>query len=298
LIGTNFIKKKKMSNLIKATSVNLPKEVSNLSKTVYQANSSVMIKNVGDMNVVVNSIHQSINRAIADKGVNMLLEDMEYLKRSITDDILRDFTTLSLQDVNLCFSMGVRGNLGEYFGVNVVSLYGWLKKYKEEILPKMFSEVKAYLPSSKEVEKVIDYKALDLEKIENICSAINLFKQEKIYVFNDFGNIHYNFLNRFNYFDSVSDDDKLTVKEGAKTSLINKTKDSNMDLIAQGKKIQMIDIGELFNKIERGEKDTETVIEIIYRKLMIKNLITSFNFKDLEKLRSELITKVQEHYEK
>ena len=81
-----------MSNLIKATSVNLPKEVSNLSKTVYQANSSVMIKNVGDMNVVVNSIHQSINRAIADKGVNMLLEDMEYLKRSITDDILRDFT--------------------------------------------------------------------------------------------------------------------------------------------------------------------------------------------------------------
>jgi hypothetical protein len=43
-----------MSNLIKSTSVNLPKEVSNLSRNVYQANSSVMIKNVGDMNIVVN----------------------------------------------------------------------------------------------------------------------------------------------------------------------------------------------------------------------------------------------------
>lgn len=287
-----------MSNLIKSTSVNLPKEVSNLSKSVYQANSSVMIKNVGDMNVVVNSIHQSINKAIADKGFNMELEDMNYLKRSITDDILRDFPTLSLQDINLCFSMGVRGNLGEYFGINVVSLYGWLKKYKEEILPKMFSEVKNYLPSAQDVEQVIDYKELDLDKIENICSAINLFKEEKVYIFNDFGNIHYNFLNKFNYFDSISDDDKLIVKAGAKTSFINNIKDKNLDLIAQGKKFQMIDIGELFNKIEYGEKDTETMIDIIYRKLMIKNFITSFNFKDLEKLRSELITKVQEHYEK
>jgi hypothetical protein len=287
-----------MSNLIKSTSVNLPKEVSNLSRNVYQANSSVMIKNVGDMNVVVNSIHQSINKAIADKGLNMEVEDMNYLKRSITDDILRDFPTLSLQDINLCFSMGVRGNLGEYFGINVVSLYGWLKKYKEEILPKMFSEVKNYLPSAQEVEQVVDYKALDLDKIENICSAINLFKEEKVYIFNDFGNIHYNLLNKFNYFDSVSDDDKLIVKAGAKSSFINNVKDKNLDLIAQGKKFQTIDIGELFNKIEYGEKDTETMIEIIYRKLMIKKFITSFNFEDLQKFRSDLITKVQEHYEK
>ena len=287
-----------MSNLVKSTSVNLPKEVSNLSKSAYQANSSVMIKNVGDMNVVVNSIHQSINKAIADKGINMELEDMNYLKRSITDDILRDFPTLSLQDVNLCFSMGVRGNLGEYFGVNVVSLYGWLKKYKEEILPKMFSEVKNYLPSAQKEEQVVDYKALDLDKIENICSAINLFKEEKKYVLNDFGNIHYNFLNKLNYFDSVSDDDKLIIKAGAKNSFINNVKDKNLDLIAQGKKIQMIDIGELFNKIEYGEKDTATMIEIIYKKLMIKNFITSFNFNELEKLRSDLLTKVNEHYEK
>jgi hypothetical protein len=287
-----------MSNLIKSTSVNLPKEVSNLSKSVYQANSSVMIKNVGDMNIVVNSIHQSINKAIADKGLNMEVEDMNYLKRSITDDILRDFPTLSLQDINLCFSMGVRGNLGEYFGINVVSLYGWLKKYKEEILPKMFSEVKNYLPSAQEVEQVVDYKALDLDKIENICSAINLFKQEKVYVFNDFGNIHYNFLNKLNYFDSVSDDDKLIVKAGAKTSFINKMKDNNLDLIAQGKKFQTIDIGELFSKIEYGEKDTETMIDIIYRKLMIKRFITLFDFKNLEKFRSEILIKVEEYYEK
>jgi hypothetical protein len=287
-----------MSNLIKSTSVNLPKEVSNLSRNVYQANSSVMIKNVGDMNIVVNSIHQSINKAIADKGINMELEDMNYLKRSITDDILKDFTTLTLQDIILCFNMGVRGNLGEYFGLNVVTFYGWLKKYKEEILPKMFSEVKNYLPPAQEVVESVDYKKLDLDKIENICSAINLFNEELTYVFNDFGNIHYNFLDKYNYFDSVSDEDKLVVKEDARTSFINTIKDKNLDLLAQGKKYQLTDISELIHKIEYGEKDTETMIDIVYRKLMIKRFITSFEFSELEKLKSDLFNKVEEHYEK
>lgn len=287
-----------MSNLIKSTSVNLPNEVSNLSKSVYQANSSVMIKNIPDMNIVVNSIHQSINRAIADKGVNMEIEDMNYLKRSITDDILKDFTTLTLQDIILCFNMGVRGNLGEYFGLNVVTFYGWLKKYKEEILPKMFSEVKNYLPTAQEVVEDIDYKKLDLDKIENICSAISLLKEEGNYVFNDFGNIHYNFLDKFNYFDSISDEDKLIVKEDAKNSFVNTIKTKNLDLLAQGKKYQLTDISELLHKIEYGEKDTETMIDIVYRKLMMKRFIMTFDYGELETFRNDLVNKIEEHYEK
>ena len=39
-----------MSNLIKSTSVDIPKEVSNKNRSVYQANSSVSIKNIEDNN--------------------------------------------------------------------------------------------------------------------------------------------------------------------------------------------------------------------------------------------------------
>lgn len=287
-----------MSNLIKHTSFNLPKEVSNLSRSVYQANSSVMIKNVGDMNVVVKSIHQSVNKAIADKGVNMDVKEINHLKLSITDDIIKDFPTLTLQDIVLCFNMGIRGNLGEYYGVNVVTLYGWLKKYKEEIIPKMVSEVKNFLPPAQEVEEVIDYEKFDLDKVENICSAIILFNDEKLYVFNDFGNIHYNFLYKFGYFDLVTDDIVLKVQQDAKTFFINNVKEKNLDLLAQGKKYQTTDINELLRKIEYGEKDIETMIDIVYRKLMIKQFITTFVFDELEKFKSELLKKVQEHYEK
>lgn len=289
-----------MSNLIKSTSVYIPKEVSNKSRIVYQANKSVMIKNVEDKNIVVTSIHQAVNRSIADKGVNMDIEDMNYLKRSITDDILRDFPTLTLQDISLCFSMGVRGNLGEYFGINVVSLYGWLKKYKEEVLPEAIGEVYKYLPPAQLKEPDIDHKKLDLDKVENICSAIDLFIANNIYEFNDFGNIHYNFLNRLGLLDSISETEKESIKEDARQLLISDMKNKNYTLLAQGKTYQLNDINNLMEKIEYGEKDTETMIDISYRKLLLKKFIVNFKFSsnNLEEFKQDLIIKVEQHYGK
>jgi hypothetical protein len=66
-----------------------------------------MIKRIDDTNEVVNSIHTSINKTIADKGFSMAVEDMNYLKIAITNDILKDFYTLTLEDISLCFKMGV-----------------------------------------------------------------------------------------------------------------------------------------------------------------------------------------------
>lgn len=289
-----------MSNLIKNTSVNLPKEVSSKSRSVYQANSSSMIRNIDDMNIVVNSIHQSINRSLADKGVSMDIEDMKYLKKSVTDDILKDFSTLSLQDINLCFSMGVRGNLGEYYGLNVVTFYGWLKKYKEEVIPEAINEVLQHLPPPKIEEPKIDYKQLDLEKVDNICNAISLFSEKGIYDFNDYGNIHFNLLNKLGYFDGISDSEKEAVREQAKESYINEMKDKNLTLLNQGKNFQMIDLNKLMENIEHGDKDTETIIEINYRKLSLKRFIVGFNGlgKNLNKFKNELITKVKKSYGK
>ena len=188
-----------MSNLVRNKLGNLPIQISNKSKSIYNANSFNMIKNIGNLNIVTNSIHTSINRVIADKGVNMNFEDMNYLKTTILNDVLNDFTTLTLEDVSLCLSMGVRGNLGEYFGINVVTIYEWLKKYKEELIPEAFKEVQFYLKPIEIKEEKIDYKKFDLEKVDNICNAINLFKKNKQFEFNDYGNVHYKFLHKLGY---------------------------------------------------------------------------------------------------
>ena len=289
-----------MSNLIKQTSVSIPKEVSNKSRSIFQSHSSEMIKSIENKNIVVNSIHKAVNKCLADKGINMELEDMNYLKTSITDDILRDFYTLTLQDISLCFSMGVRGNLGEYYGINVVSLYGWLKKYKEEVIPEAIGEVYKYLPPAQLEEPEIDHKKLDLDKVENIYSAINLFIKDGVYDFNDFGNIHYNLLNRLNILDSISEIEKESIKEDARQLFVSDMKNKNLTLIAQGKTYQLKDINDLMQKIEYGEKDTETMIEILYKKLLLKKFIVNFKFSSnkLEELKKDLIIKVEQHYGK
>lgn len=289
-----------MSNLIKSKSVVLPKEVSNLSRCIYNANSFDMIKNFDDLNIVANSVHTSINCSIADKGVNMSYEDINYLKEIVLRDILNDFKTLTLQDVSLCFSMGVRGNLGEYYGLNVVTFYGWLKKYKEELIPQAICEVQKHIAPIQIEEEKVDYKKLDFEKVDNLCNAINLSKEHKQYNFNDYGNIHFSFLNKFGFFNYLSDDDKKNFKQDAIQLYVNEAKENNFNLIKQGKNFQMTNIDKLMQKIEYGEKDTELIIDILYRKLLLKKFIVDFHFlgNDLERFKNELNNKIIESYEK
>ena len=289
-----------MNNLVKHTPINLPLQISSLSRSVYSAHNCDMIKKISDMNIVVKSIHQSINRSLADKGISMELEDMDYLKKNVTEDVLKDFPTLTLQDVQLCFSLGVRGNLGEYYGMNVVTFYNWLKKYKEEIIPETMGEVKKHLPPVQIEEEKVDYKKLDLEKVDTICSIINSFNEDGIYCFNDFGNIHFKFLNKFSVFDEFSEEEILSLKEDAKQELITETKQKNLILLAQRKKFQLNNINKLLDDIEYGSKDTESTINIIFLKLLLKRFIVRFKSlgKDIEKFKIDLTKKVENGYDK
>jgi hypothetical protein len=289
-----------MNNLVKRTPINLPLQISSLSRSVYSAHNCDMIKKISDMNIVVKSIHQSINRSLADKGISMELEDMDYLKKNVTEDVLKDFPTLTLQDVQLCFSLGVRGNLGEYYGMNVVTFYNWLKKYKEEIIPETMGEVKKHLPPVQIEEEKVDYKKLDLEKVDTICSIINSFNEDGIYYFNDFGNIHFKFLNKFSVFDEFSEEEILSLKEDAKQELITETKQKNLILLAQRKNFQLNNINKLLDDIEYGSKDTESTINIIFLKLLLKRFIVRFKSlgKDIEKFKIDLTKKVENGYDK
>jgi hypothetical protein len=127
-----------MNNLIKKSDLT---NLSPIARDVYVASNKPMIKSYEDLNIVVNSIHVSITQVIADKGVRLETEDINYLKQNICRDIIRDFNILSLEDINVCFRMGVRGKLGEYYGINVATLYQWLEKYKNEIIPEMNKEI-------------------------------------------------------------------------------------------------------------------------------------------------------------
>jgi hypothetical protein len=289
-----------MSNLIKQNNISLPNKVSNQSKLIFQANSQIMIREMDDINIVVNSIHQAISKTVFEKGINIDVEELNKLKLIIQDDIIKDFNMLSLQDIHLCFKMGVRGDLGEYFGLNVVSFYGWLKKYKNEFLPNALKEVSKYIEPVKLEEPKVNLKDLDIHKVNNLYKAIIDFDENGIYDFNDYGNIHYNFLEKFGYFDYLTEEDKINYTQLSKELLVSEEKSKNLSLLSQGKNFHLSDINDLLKKIEIGEKNIEGIIEIYYKKLILKNFITNFknNHQDLEYFKNTLLTKINDYYDK
>jgi hypothetical protein len=127
-----------------------------------------------------------------------------------------------------------------------------------------------------------------------------LFITDNVYEFNDFGNVHYNFLNRFDVLNVFSETEKESIKEDAKQLFLSDIKKKNLTLLARGKKYQLNNIQDLTQKIEYGEKNMETSIDILYQKLLLKKFIMNFKFSGnkLDEFKTELIIKVEQHYGK
>ena len=279
-----------MNNIVKHT--NIP-ALSPVARDIYSASKKPMIKSFDDINVVVNSIHVSVNKVIADKGVRMEIDDINYLKKSISLDIIRDFSTLSLEDINVCFSMGVRGKLGDYYGINVATLYQWLDKYKNEVLPMANGEIYDKMPKPMEIETKVDYKAFDNSLVKTIQNI--LIGEIELNNYNDYGNVHYNLLDKFNFI-QFTPDEKIEIFNRAKDVVKHNLTKKNLSLIEQGKSIQVINTEKFLNEIEINSKTKNDIIIIEAKKIAFRDCLS--RIENTEKFIEELTQKIEEHYGK
>jgi len=279
-----------MNNIVKHT--NIP-TLSPVARDIYSASKKPMIKSFDDINVVVNSIHVSVNKVIADKGVRMEIDDINYLKKSISLDIIRDFSTLSLEDINVCFSMGVRGKLGDYYGINVATLYQWLDKYKNEVLPMANGEIYDKMPKPMEIETEVDYKAFDNSLVKTIQNI--LIAEIELNNYNDYGNVHYNLLDKFNFI-QFTPDEKIEIFNRAKDVVKHNLTKKNLSLIEQGKSIQVINTEKFLNEIEINSKTKNDIIIIEAKKIAFRDCLR--RIENTEKFIEELTQKIEEHYGK
>lgn len=265
------------------------KNLSPIAKEVYFASQKDIIKNIEDKNNVSKAIKVAVNRAIADKGVNMHKDDINYLITNIIHDIIKDFSMLSLEDVYLCFSMGVRGKLGEYYGLNVSTLYGWLEKYRNDVLPIANAEIVGLLPKPVESD-YIDKEKIELELVDEICLLI---EDKEIDFFNDFGNIRYNLLENYNFI-HFSSEQKMEFFNQAREQYKLDLQKNNRELIEQGRSIQISPISNFINKLETNDKTTKDIVVMYAKKIAFRYFIS--NIIDKQKLRIELTQKIKDYY--
>jgi hypothetical protein len=99
-------------------------------------------------------------------------------------------------------------------------------------------------------------------------------------------------LNNYGFFDTFSEETLNRLYQESKNKFITDVRNKNSELISSGKYYQVSDIKKVIQKVEYGDNDTEVMIDIIYKKLIMKHLIIHFYEyqNDLEKFKEQLIT--------
>lgn len=247
--------------------------VSSRTKDIYLANNNQKIRLIEDKNSLVRQIHALINMTIFDKGVNMEKDDINLIKKRVTDDIMKDFKGLSLEDVQLAFYYGVRGEFGEYYGINPITFYGWLKSYKNVLLPSVLKEVLPLLPKMEEKEVEIDKKEFDNTMMNNLCTYYSKLISDSAYDLFDIGNIYFSFMNRMEMI-NLSEEEWIEINDLAMGEVKLELSEQNKNLLNQGKSLHRINLTDAFKEIEAGEnKSYNSMIEIYAKRLALKKCL-------------------------
>ena len=232
-----------MSNIIKSENnlivqkndkLVIPKElpISNKHRELFLAGKNFpKISEIQDMNVVVKQIHTFVNMTIMDKGVNMPPEEQTYLKQRVTEDILRDFTRYTLEEIKLAFYYGVREEMGEYFGLNSSTFYKWLKNFRYELMPPAYKSVEKFLPKPEDKKDKMTEKQFDRSISNTLIEEFLKLKDKGVYTYYDFGNIGYRFLEKFGFINLDNKQKSKLMKkseEQFRANLIQRNKDLTM----------------------------------------------------------------------
>jgi hypothetical protein len=145
-----------------------------------------------DDDTIKSSIAILVQKMFLIAGQTPEKKDITIICREVCNDLQKRYKGMTLNEVDYALNAGVRGEYGEYYGINVVSINKWLRAYynseerREAQRSKIFPELA--LPQS---TALTDREILEI-KLDAYNKALSLANEGK-YV-KDRGNLVYNFL--------------------------------------------------------------------------------------------------------
>jgi hypothetical protein len=272
-----------MSNLAKIEQFDINSlDIDNTSKQIYLSHHNFpKVKEYQDKNEVSSEIDTLVNFTFAYKGHSPASErEYEFTTTALKEDIFINFSNYTIEEIKLAFKLGVRGELGEYYGLNAKTFYDWLKSYRTKFLHPTLNNIMKLLPQ-KEVE-IPAQEIIDNNNKVLICNFLEEYKISKDYTFNDFGNLIYDFFNKLEII-SISKDEKEQILNQSKNQLKVELSERNENLSKLGKVYHKIDLKKAFQDIELDEsKDYQTRIVTIAKKIALKRFIDTCIETDLD----------------
>jgi len=99
-------------------------------KQIVEAMRSPKVKMLGDKEIEI-SIAKMLLKLNADSGFDLSATDMNHMAATMKTDVKRGYGRYTLKDIENCFYMGLRGEFGKFYGLNVKTLNEWLRAYEE-----------------------------------------------------------------------------------------------------------------------------------------------------------------------
>lgn len=146
-----------------------------------------------------------LEQALKIKGLKPNDEDFNFCVREVTRKISQIFNSLTVRELGLLIDEGLYGNFGEYYGINSVTVIGWVQSYSQKYGQFRVNAAADYsrpaLPLISETAKQEIIKLSIKEKFKNYVSTTH---------YSDLGGVVYNYLNRKGVI-NPSNAEKLTV---------------------------------------------------------------------------------------
>lgn len=127
----------KMSNIEKYNQPQTPAVYTAQETAIMQAQNSPTILSL-QKNEIKAQINGYILKAFTDAGVNIngqTSSDKErtilILSDSVSDDMMHYFKTLTIQEIGLAIQNGIRGEYGDFYGINVKTIHQFCKAFRD-----------------------------------------------------------------------------------------------------------------------------------------------------------------------
>lgn len=164
-------------------------------------------------------------KTIVESGIGMEEGEQEVFISLCIDEVINDFSYLTIEDVRIAVKKGVRLDYGKFYGLNITTLNFWLKEYvnstKKDAM-KLLPQIKPkdeFKGLNDEQQKII-YKRW----IESWIDLFEKYHEGENITISDAGNVFYKYCIKNKITPPLTVSEMLTLENKAKSFIIENGK--------------------------------------------------------------------------
>ncbi len=226
---------------------------------------------MGNGNVAYADLAKIIGQAIWTMGIttkSMSQEEQELFIPIAIEEIINEFSKLSIEEVRIAFKKGSRRHYGDTFQMSIANINVWLNAYINESKPNAMSRLSS-VKKAEEVKELTPEEKLELHQVwlDGVYREFNSFKESGIYTFNDFKNSFFFYCTKLKLIE-LEDKHKEIIWKKAKDEL--KKEYNPQDERLWGRRIDFKAIYDILKLDEVSDEKVEKIVATRARKIAIK----------------------------